>query len=291
MRSSITLDDGRQVEYIDSVGGDNGTVVFHSGTPGGLVEFPPFAEAAADRGLRLLTVARPGYEGSTPRPGRSVADVVDDIKAVLDHLGISSYVSVGHSGGGPHALACRALDAPRCLAAVTLAGVGPYGEESLDFLAGMGESNVVEFGAAIAGEGPLTEMLEPFAEALANVDVEGVTEELDSLLPPADKAHLKGVFGEYIAALLRAGVAAGIAGWRDDDLAFAKRWGFDLTDLTQVSVWQGSDDLMVPFGHGQWLVEHLSDATPHLLDGEGHLSVIVGRSEDIFDEVAILAKG
>ena len=30
---------------------------------------------------------------------------------------------------------------------------------------------------------------------------------------------------------------------------------------------------MVPFAHGVWLADHVAGVTPHLLDGEGHLSV------------------
>ena len=43
------------------------------------------------------------------------------------HRDIETFVTAGGSGGGPHALACAALLAPRCRAAATIAGVGPYG--------------------------------------------------------------------------------------------------------------------------------------------------------------------
>ena len=41
---------------------------------------------------------------------------------------------------GPLVLACAAR-LPGCLAAVCVAGVGPYGVEGLDFLAGQGEDS------------------------------------------------------------------------------------------------------------------------------------------------------
>ena len=104
----------------------------------GLVLNAKLASAAAERDLRVVQAARPGYEGSTPRPGRTVGDVVPDTAAVLDALGAGEFVSIGFSGGGPHTLACAALAPGRCLAAASVAGVAPYGAEGLDFLAGHG---------------------------------------------------------------------------------------------------------------------------------------------------------
>ncbi len=48
-----------------------------------------------------------------------------------------------------------------------MAGVAPYQAEGLDWLAGMGAENVTEFGAAVAGEQPLTSYLETEAAGLA----------------------------------------------------------------------------------------------------------------------------
>jgi pimeloyl-ACP methyl ester carboxylesterase len=41
-----------------------------------------------------------------------------------------------------------------------------------------------------------------------------------------------------------------------------------------VIVLQGSADLMVPYAHGEWLAANVASARPHLLAGEGHLSLI-----------------
>ena len=65
-------------------------LIFHNGTPGGLVAFPAMAAAAAERGLRTVMYARPGYGGSTGQPGRRVADAAADVTAVLAEVGPSS---------------------------------------------------------------------------------------------------------------------------------------------------------------------------------------------------------
>jgi pimeloyl-ACP methyl ester carboxylesterase len=75
--------------------------------------------------------------------------------------------------------------------------------------------------------------------------------------------------------MVRRALSAGVAGWRDDDLAFVKPWGFDLEEIVvPVSIWQGAHDRMVPFAHGEWLAAHVPGARAHLHDDEGHLSLI-----------------
>ena len=150
-RQLVPLADGRDLDVL-TVGPEDGfPLVVHEGTPGGLVPNGKIVGAAEERGLRVVMAARPGYEGSTPRPGRRVADVAGDVGQVLDALGACESVSIGFSGGGPHSLACAALLPGRCLAAASVACVGPYGVEGLDFLAGMGPENVEEFTLAVRG--------------------------------------------------------------------------------------------------------------------------------------------
>lgn len=50
-------------------------------------------------------------------------------------------------------------------------------------------------------------------------------------------------------------------------------------------VWQGSEDLMVPFSHGKWLARHIPGVTAHLQDGEGHLSIVVKAFGRVVDEL------
>ena len=70
--------------------------------------------------------------------------------------------------------------------------------------------------------------------------------------------------------------AQGIVGWRDDDLTHTRPWGFDVGTIgVPTAVWQGTEDLMVPFAHAEWLAAHVAGARAHLVDGEGHLSLLM----------------
>ena len=134
--------------------------------------------------------------------------------------------------------------------------MAPYAESqgSLDFLAGMGEDNITEFGAALEGEGPLRGFLEPMLPMFQTIQADQIVDGMSSLLPEVDRAYCTGELGEEMAASFREAVRIGVDGWVDDDLAFVSPWGYDLDAIAvPVSVWQGSADLMVPFAHGQWL--------------------------------------
>jgi pimeloyl-ACP methyl ester carboxylesterase len=271
----IELADGRILEY--RVEGPDGalTLVLHHGTPGGAVGYPPVAEAATARGLRVLQYSRPGYGGSSPHPGRRVADAAGDVIALLDAIDADEFVTAGWSGGGPHALACAVLLPGRCRAAATLAGVAPHDADGLDWLAGMGSENLAEFGAAVAGPAALSEYLEKAAGDLVAVQPADVVAAFGDLLSAADQRALTGGFADYLAESCRHAVSTGIAGWRDDDLAFVSDWGFPLDRLLfPVAIWQGDQDRMVPFTHGEWLATHVAGAAAHLIPGEGHLTLI-----------------
>jgi pimeloyl-ACP methyl ester carboxylesterase len=290
-RLMVQTRDGRRLEVLTSGAGDGLPLLSHTGTPGGPAVFPPMAEAEAARGLRTVMYARPGYGDSTPQPGRRVADCAADAAAILDHLGADQFVTVGWSGGGPHALACAALLPGRCLAAASLAGVAPRRAEGLDWLAGMGPENIEEFSAAEEGGEALGQMLTAEAAELTDITGEQVAASMPGLLSPADRAVLTGDFADYLAASFRAALRRGIAGWRDDDLALAGDWGFAVADCSAVptAVWQGDEDLMVPASHGAWLAAHLPGARVHWRPGEGHLTFAAGPYGLVLDDLLDLA--
>src|SRR5689334_18979484 len=83
-RLSVPAPGGRVLEVLTSGPEDGLALVFHTGTPAGLVGLGPMATAVAARGLRTVLYARPGYGGSTTQPGRVVADAAADVAAILD---------------------------------------------------------------------------------------------------------------------------------------------------------------------------------------------------------------
>jgi pimeloyl-ACP methyl ester carboxylesterase len=292
-RITVPAAGGRVLEVLVDGPDDALPLVFHTGTPSGLIGYPPLADAASARGLRTVLYSRPGYGGSTPQPGRLVADAAADVDKILERIGADEFVTAGWSGGGPHALACAALLPVRCLAAATIAGVAPSDSPGLDWMAGMAEENHEEFGAALAGEADLTGFLYAEAAALGGISPAEVADGLGGLVSETDKAAITGEFADYLAASLRAAVVAGIDGWRDDDLAFTRDWGISLDALghaTPVAIWQGDQDRMVPSAHGAWLAANIPLARARLRPGEGHLTLMGSRLGEILDDLMSLAR-
>jgi pimeloyl-ACP methyl ester carboxylesterase len=150
----------------------------------------------------------------------------------------------------------------------------------------MGAENHAEFGAAVEGTAALVPYLEHEAATLRTITPDAVAAALGDLVDHVDRASLTGPFADWLAAALREAVRTGIWGWHDDDLAFARPWGFELASIrVAVTIWQGAHDRMVPFAHGEWLAAHVGRAIPRLLPEHGHLSIVVESFPRILDDV------
>jgi pimeloyl-ACP methyl ester carboxylesterase len=267
---------------------DGRALIHHSGTPSAALLFAPLVAIGAERGWRHISYARPGYDGSARHPGRSVADCAADVAAIADALAIERFYTTGQSGGGPHALATAALLGDRVIAAATTGGVAPWNAAGLDFLAGMGQENHDEFGAAVAGEAELRSWLERQAKAMVTVSGAELHTSLGDLLSEVDRRALTGEFADHIGESFAASVRNGVDGWLDDDLAFICDWGFDLQAISvPVTIWQGGQDRFVPFAHGRWLADHVRGARPCLLADHGHLSIELELYGDVLDGLLI----
>jgi pimeloyl-ACP methyl ester carboxylesterase len=278
--------DGRTLEAVEEGDPDGRLVIFHHGSPGAAVPFEPFDRAAAERVIRLVTFSRAGFGDSSRDEGRGVTSVAADAATLADHLAADRFLTMGWSGGGPHALACAALLPDRVRAAATIAGVAPYDAQGLDWTAGMGESNQVEYPLAARDPDELLRWMRPHAEALGAVEPNEIVSELRSVISEVDEAEVTGALGELMATSFHRAFRAGPWGWFDDDLAFVRPWGFDPSSIAvPVSIWQGREDLMVPFAHGQWLVEHVPTARSRLRPEHGHLSLAVGAIGEILDDL------
>ena len=289
----ISLDSDRRLRLIVDAGAEPGSAlaIYHHGTPAAGPLPDDLVVLARRHGMQLVEVVRPGYPGSTRVPARRVADLAPLSLAAADALGHNTFVTVGWSGGGPHALATAALSGGRCLGALIVAGVGPYGEPDLDFLAGMGQDNIEEFGASLQGEEVLRAYLDPMREALKEATPDTIVESMTSLLPPSDVAFLDADRAEWFTQTLQSSLQDGVDGLLDDDLAFCHPWGFDLGAIDiPVIVLQGSEDLMVPFAHGQWLSTHVPGSTSVLVEGEGHLSILDSHGAQVFASLGATLK-
>jgi pimeloyl-ACP methyl ester carboxylesterase len=283
------LKDGRELEILDNGINAESAIIFHHGTPGHANTWGDWLDAAATAGIRAISYSRAGYGTSDRHPGRSVISINNDIAQVLDSKNIIKFVSIGWSGGGPHSLATTCE--PRNVGAISLAGVGAFGVDDLDFLEGMGPENHDEFGAALKGEAVIDKWMNDNAGPMKSVTGSDIIEAFGGLIGDADKAALNAGGADQMAASMRSALAVSFDGWIDDDLVFVKPWGFDLAAITKsVFLWQGDDDFMVPHAHSYWLEKHIPTATLTFKAGEGHISLGIKYRSEILKQAADLLK-
>ncbi|WP_129666036.1 alpha/beta fold hydrolase [Phytoactinopolyspora endophytica] len=265
----LELNDGRTLHVYDTAAGDDTAddtdsrlaVVWHHGTPN-IGEPPePLMPAAAERGIRWVSYDRPSYGGSSPHPGRDVGSAASDVAEIADALGIERFAVMGHSGGGPHALACAALLPERVLAAVCGSGLAPFDADGLDWYAGIGPAGAAELRAATIGREALEDLL-----ASTEFDPEQFT--------PADHAALSGPWG-WLGMIAGKALEGGLDGMLDDDMAYVSPWGCDPAQIRSPAlILHGGQDRMVPSSHGAWLAQHIRSAELWMRPDDGHVSVL-----------------
>jgi pimeloyl-ACP methyl ester carboxylesterase len=277
--TTLGLPDGHLVQIAEGGDLDGAPVFVHHGSPGSAILDQHWVSDAAARGLRLIIYARPGFGLSTRAAGRVVADAARDVAAIADELGVDRFLSWGFSGGGPHALACAALLPDRVVAVASLAAAAPIDGDGLDFFEGMGPGNIEEFGIAVnGGEDAIRTFAAEQAADLRNVTQEQMVEAMAPHLSPVDAAELAGPIGVTELAQFQDAFAVSVDGWVDDDLAFIAPWGFQPSDISvPVLLWQGREDRMVPFAHGEWLARQIPGVEAHLTEGDGHLTMVTRR--------------
>ena len=275
--------EGRALTVYDEGDPAGPVILVHHGTPAAGPPFSGWVEDAGARGARLVAYDRPGYGESTVTSDRAVRDAAADVASIMDALEVVRFVTWGVSGGGPHALACAALLPDQVAAACSIGGVAPFDAAGLNYLGGMGEDNVVEFGLAMAGR----EHLAPFvanasAEMLAHL--EDLAASIPTLVAEPDRVALCGPIGQWWADGIRVSFSSGTEGWIDDDLAFVKPFGFELDAIrVPALVVHGCLDQFVPISHGEWLSHAIPGAASWLLDDEAHVSLLVNRTSYVHE--------
>ena len=239
------------------------------------------ARVCAEReNIRLIGVDRPGIGSSTPFQYENVLGFARDMETIADTLGVDEMAVVGLSGGGPYTLACAAGMPDRVVAAGVLGGVAPT--TGPDAIGG----GLMALGSAVA---PFLEVaggpIRLAASTLIRVVRPVASPALDiyALLSPEGDRRLllrpefKAMFLDDLLNGSRKQLAAPFA----DVVVFARDWGFRL-DEVQVPVrwWHGDRDHIIPFSHGQHVVDRLPEAELYHLPGESHL-VGLGLGEDI----------
>lgn len=281
----VTLADGRALEYL--VLGDPGgrPVVLFPGTPatagcGALV-----SDAAAEAGVRLIAVSRPGYGASSASPPGLVSVACDTLE-LLDVLGLARVGVHGISGGGPFALALAAVASDRVGRVVVSAGPGSYLA-----LGGLSPTESAAVDRAQTGDHDdawrllHADAAEQFGDAAAMSSAEFQAHLFPSGAPPHSYFEREAErFKVFVADMHRA--VQHLDGYVRDNLSWCGPWDIDLTAVgVPVLLMYGLDDQMVPASHGEWLAARLPHADLQLIAG-GHGDITFGLAADAYAYLA-----
>jgi pimeloyl-ACP methyl ester carboxylesterase len=264
--------DGRTVAYEVFGPPDGWPVLWCHGGPGSRLEPALVEEAAADAGIRVVGIDRPGYGGSTPRPGRSIADWVPDGLAVADELGLDRFAVVGVSTGGAYALATAAAEPDRVAAVVACCALTDMRwTEGRAMMPGPALGDVW---SAPDREAAMAAAAEVFGADGSNF---GAPRDDGPEFPPADIAFLTEPKNlEKFMANNPAMFTCGVQGYADDRIADGVGWGsFDPSVVVAPTVvLHGDVDPLVPVAHAGHTAAMVPDATTRIVPGQGHLSIM-----------------
>ena len=272
LEGNVAVRENRRLSFAEYGSHTGPAIVWMHGTPGARRQIPLDARAyAEEHGLRIIGIDLPGIGSSSPYLYPNLLDWTEDLALLLDALGIDTVRVIGLSGGGPYALAAGAGLPERVCGVGVLGGVAPT--RGPDAIGGGTIQLAVRFAPLLsAGRVPLGVALTTAIRAVKPLAGAGL--DLYAMVqPPGDKNLLsrpefKAMFLDDLLNGSRFQTSAPLA----DLVLFTRDWGFELADVSvPVRWWHGDADHIVPFRHGQHVVDRLPDATMSIIDGESHL--------------------
>jgi len=285
MANIITLPNGRTLAYAEYGDPKGKPVFFFHGTPGSHFFRPPDS-ITARRGVRLICVDRPGYGLSTFQPGRSLFDWPVDVAQLADARGIDRFAVAGHSGGGPHTLACAYALPDRLSAAVTLSGAGPA--DIPGATAGMTELN--RLGCKLGQYVPwlLWRILIWLVYRQRCADPGKAMDRDTGHRPPADDALIsQPAIREACLQSEREAFRGGLKGLAWDARLLVRPWGFRLEEIkTPVFLWHGTDDDLTTIPMARYMAEKIPNCQIKICEGEAHL-LLFPHWEEILTQLIV----
>lgn len=289
---TILLSDGRTLGYASygSTSPNAPTILYFPGTGSCRHEALIWATEADAAGARLLSLDRPGVGLSSPDPAGTVLSFANDVLQLSQQLDLAPFHILGLSGGAPFALACAKVLPPSLLAGMGIvSGLAPLHQTGT---AGMALQSRALFGTLAWLPGALTQPLLSWLMARqvrgsgsgAEAIREHIRKNLHRACEPDRAVFSDPAFVDQLIAtepeLLRDGGADAVA---RELVMVCKHWGFELAELELegVRLWYGAEDTGTPAVMGRRLAEELRGPRLCVMEGEGHISIVVRHGGDV----------
>jgi pimeloyl-ACP methyl ester carboxylesterase len=278
---TLQLHDGRMLGYAEYGPGEGTPLFYFHGYPGARLEAGFLAKAAAQAGLRLIGVDRPGMGLSSFQAGRHLLDWPEDVAALAEHLAIDRFAVVGFSGGGPYALACAYKMPERLTTCGIVAGMGPleYGTVGM-----MARNRLLFF---LARRFPW--VLSPLMWAMGRSCREeeqartSLRRSAPQMVEPDRVCVLDPESGGLLAADMVEAFRQGARGPAYEGTLYGRSWDFRIEDIAfpALFLWHGACDRNVPLAMGRAVADKLAHCQATYYADEGHLSLVVNHAAEI----------
>jgi pimeloyl-ACP methyl ester carboxylesterase len=266
-----------QLAYAEYGDADGDPVVLFHGTPGSRLLGALFETVAAEHGIQLLAIDRPGYGASEPWATRSITDAGAYTTAVLDDADIETATLLAFSGGCPQAIATAATHADRVDSVELVSGATPPSVSEntptvQQVLATLATRTPSLLGGLLRGQAWLAERLDPEL-VVAQYRADDPTEPLSDSTAELIKA-------DFIEAVSRSR-----RGTVTELRANATPWGIDFGQLaTPIKIRHGERDTNVPVGDARRFASTLPDSDLTVYENADHLGTLLRSVPDIFEE-------
>jgi pimeloyl-ACP methyl ester carboxylesterase len=266
--SQVSLVGRRTLAYTDI--GEPGwpCVFFFHGAPMSRLHLAYLEQQFLAEGIRVVSPDRPAYGGSSPQPGRSMADWPSDVAALAHALGIDRFVVAGHSSGGPYAVACASLLPERVLAGIVLGGVTDMAWPGAWEGYVQSECELMRLPDEAAGVSWCVERY--------GADGRGFFQATDFAWADADNALFADVqIGPMIKSAIEEALRQGVTGYAQDIIVQGRPWPFvPQTIGVPVHVLHGRLDALLPLAHSRHTSEVIPGSSLRVLQEHGHLTTL-----------------
>lgn len=276
---TLRLADGRLLAWYEFGDPEGVPCLYVPGTPESGLAGSCYDRAARRAGVRWISVDKPGYGLSDPLWNRSLVGFAADLGELADQLELASFVVVGESGGGPHALAAGVALKERTEAIILLGSAGAGGCTGVP--GGMTPVNTLLFWCLRFGARGVRIPLALMALTLRHeTRLAAIARVLERGVPDADRTAASDV--EY-ALRLHAVPDAFRQGSRPaaEELALIHgEWDFEPQDVTvPVHMWHGRGDANVPIALAEDLSRRLPSVTTNFYPESAHAVGFERRAE------------
>ncbi len=284
INQTIKLKDGRTLGFDEYGSPDGKPIVLFHGTPGSRLEGRILNNSCVRLNVRCIAFDRPGIGLSDFKPKYNILSIQDDVIQLADTLKIDRFSILGVSGGGPYAVACALKNPQRINKVALVSSVSPYDVPGVK--KGMNQSDRMT--SMIARRAPW--LLKILMNTMANntrKNPDGFISGIVKEVPKADKDVLgRQEIRNWLIDTFLESVRYGPRGAARDYSLITRKWGFQIKDITtEVHLWQGEEDNMVPPAMGRYISSNIPGCKSRFVPNESHISLIVNNSDEICREL------